>query len=187
MDGHESMFPRVDGSAFQFILNAILPALFSSNLIKLTEFSSLLNSSITAAAVDNSSSSNDDNDTSNYFLSRDFGKDCFSISSFMTFVMVSVTSFFCHSSIILLLGIIIGIIAYFSIAQLLLQVLWCGIFCNPIFYSGKFDTLGRPKSFHPGVTKYIYKRYLKYWQKISKTKNSICVEDRLDGVFHILS
>ena len=122
MDGQESTFSRVDGSAFQFILNAILPALFSSNLIKLTEFSSLLNSSITAAAVDNSSSSNDDNDTSNYFLSRDFGKDCFSISSFMTFVMVSVTSFFCHSSIILLLGIIIGLIAYFSIAQLLLQV-----------------------------------------------------------------
>ena len=55
MDGHESMFPRVDGSAFQFILNAILPALFSSNLISPNEFSSLLNSSITAAAVNNSS------------------------------------------------------------------------------------------------------------------------------------
>ena len=122
MDGHESMFPRVDGSAFQFILNAILPALFSSNLISPNEFSSLLNSSITAAAVNNSSI-DDDNDMSNYFLSRDFGKDCFSISSFMTFVMVSITSFFYHSSIILLLGIIIGIIAYFSIAQLLLQVL----------------------------------------------------------------
>ena len=35
----------------------------------------------------------------------------------------------------------------------LLQVLLCGIFCNPRFYSGKFDTLGRPKSFFPGVTK----------------------------------